>query len=44
MLFADVFDAKIVDAKGERDGSPLVRPESWSEFGLCVSFVVEPFF
>ena len=44
MLLADIFDAKIVDAKGERDGSLLVHPKTWSEFGLCVAFVVEPFF
>ena len=44
MLLADIFDAEIVNAKGERDGPPLVRPKSWSEFGLCVAFVVEPFF
>ena len=44
MLLADIFDAKIVNAKGERDRPPLVHPKSWSEFGLCVSFVVDPFF
>ena len=44
MLFANVFDAEIVNAKVERDGSPLLRPKSWSEFGLCVAFVDESFF
>ena len=34
MLFADVFDAEIVNAKGERDGTPFVHPKSSSEFGL----------
>ena len=44
MSFSDVFDAKIINAKGEGDGTPFVRPKSWSEFGLCVAFVVESFF
>ena len=44
MLLADIFDAKNVNAKGEQDGPPHVRPKSWSGFGLCVAFVVETFF
>ena len=43
MLHANIFDAGIVNAKGEQDGPPLVRPKSWSEFGLCIAFIVEPF-
>ena len=38
MLLTDIFDAEIVNTKGERYGLPLVRPKSWSEFGLCVAF------
>ena len=44
MLLADIFDAGIVDAKGEQYGSSLVRPKSWSEFEFCVAVVVESFF
>ena len=43
MLAADVFHTKVVDAKGKRDGSPSVRPETRGEFALVISLFVEAF-
>ena len=41
MLFADVFDAKIVDTEGEADGTPFVGPKPWCERALLVAVFVE---
>ena len=37
MLIIDVFDAKIVDYKGEADGAPFMRPKSRCEFALVIT-------
>jgi hypothetical protein len=37
VIFVDVFDSKVIDNKGEADGTPIVRPETWSELALTVS-------
>ena len=42
VLFAGVLNSKIVHAKGESDGSPLVVPESRDKGALAISFGVYP--
>ena len=42
VLFAGVFHSKIVHAKGESDGSPLVGPEARDKGALAIAFGVEP--
>ena len=37
IFFGEIFDAKIVNAKGECGGSCSVEPESWSMWGEFVS-------
>ena len=37
VIFVDVFDSGVIDDKGEADGTPIVRPETWSELALMVS-------
>src|SRR5210317_1720514 len=43
MLFAYIFDAKIVDDKSETDRTPIMRPESRSVFALVVSMCIQTF-
>ena len=42
VLFAGVLHSKIVHAKGESDGSPLVGPEARDKGALAISFGVQP--
>ena len=42
VLFADMLDAKIINAEGERDGTPLMRPNSLGECGLFIPLFVAP--
>ena len=44
VLFADVFDAKVIDVEGESDRAPLVGPENGDTFTLGVPLFVEAFF
>jgi hypothetical protein len=37
IIFVDVFGSEVIDDKGEADGTPIVRPEIWSELALMVS-------
>ena len=41
MFFTNVFDAKVVNAEGEADMMPFVRPKSWCEFALIAALLVE---
>ena len=41
VFFADVFHSEIVDNEGERDRSPIVRPQTRCVLALVVSLVVE---
>ncbi len=43
MFLSNVFYAKIVHDKGERDGSPFVAPEAGSVDALIISVGGEPF-
>ena len=43
MLFADVFDAKVVDTGGEADGTHFVYSKPWCELTLLVAVFVEAF-
>ena len=40
MLFADIFDAKIIDSYTEHDGAPFVHPNAWIGGGFVVSFFI----
>ena len=44
VIFVDVFDSKVIDDKGEADGTPSVHPETWSELALVVSCNNQSFF
>ena len=37
VFFGKIFDAKIVNAQGERGGSCSVAPEAWSTWGGFIS-------
>ena len=43
VLFANVFDAKIVNTEGETDGPSFVGTKTWSELALLVAVFVEAF-
>ena len=44
MFFADIFDAKVIDHKGELNRSPVVGPQPRDQRALTVSLGVEAFF
>ena len=41
MMFAEIFDAKILDDYTEHDGAPFVDPKAGGSGGFIVSFVRE---
>ena len=41
MLFANVLDAKIVNAEGEDDRTPLMCPKIWCDLALFVALLVK---
>ncbi len=43
VLFSDVFDSKIVDDQGERNGMPLVLPQTRSCFALRIAMFLQSF-
>ena len=44
MLFANVFDAKVVDTGGEADGTQFLYPKPWCDLALLVAVLVQSFF
>ena len=44
VLFASVLDAKIVYTKRKGDWVPNMRPETWGELALVITFSVQTFF
>ena len=43
MFFTNLLDTEIINAKGERDGPPIVCPETRGELTLAVPLFVQPF-
>ena len=39
VMFAGIFDAKIIDGYTEHDGVPFVKPKAWGGGGFILSFV-----
>ncbi len=44
VLLPDIFHSKIVDDKGETDGTGVMRPETWHRFALAVAMRCKPLF
>ena len=44
VLLADILHPKIVDDKGEADGTGVVLPETWRHLALAVAMLGESFF
>ena len=43
MLITNVFDSKVVGDQRERDGSPLVLPQTGSRFALRIAMFLQSF-
>ena len=39
VMFANIFDAKIINGYTEYDREPFVKPKAWGGGGFIVSFV-----
>jgi len=44
MFLVHVFDAEVIDNKGEHNGSPFVVPQAWRGIKLVAACIVEAFF
>ena len=44
VLFAEIYDTKVINHKGELNGSPFVGPQSWDQLALTVPVDVEAVF
>ena len=44
MLFTNVFDAKVINHKGELNGAPFVGPQPRDQLALVVAMGIEGFF
>ena len=44
VLLADILHPKVVDNKGEADGTGVVLPETWRCLALAVTMLGESFF
>jgi len=43
VVFANIFNTKVIDNEEECDGASLVSPQPWGGFGLVVALGVESF-
>ena len=41
-MFANIFNAKIIDSQTEHDGAPFVNPKAGGGGSFIVSFVIQP--